>query len=89
VIDQMAQGMFETAGDDLPVKVDGKQLEAFVYGFESRHVASTFCSLDSEIMTDGVAGFLGILGFFYSLNVQHNRRQKAERRRSGAFCRPS
>jgi hypothetical protein len=68
MIDQMAQGMFEAAGDDLPVEVDGKQFQAFVYGFESRHVAATFCSLDGEIMTECAAGFLGILGFFYSLN---------------------
>lgn len=45
VIDQMAQRVFKTSGNDLPIKVDWQEFQAVVYRFESRHVASTFIFL--------------------------------------------
>lgn len=37
VIDEMAQGMFKGAGEDLPLKVNGQEFQAFVGGFETCH----------------------------------------------------
>lgn len=37
VIDQVTQGMLETAGEHLPVEVHRQQFQAFADWFETRH----------------------------------------------------
>ena len=39
MVDQIAQGMFEGAGQELFVEVDREEFQSFVNGLESRHCA--------------------------------------------------